>query len=46
MDDKLKHIRPGYHQKPLELLLCFYADEKLCADNRLEEYIPPLPPKI
>ena len=46
MDDKPKHMRPGNHQKPLELLLYFYADEKLCADNRLEEYIPPLPPKI
>ena len=42
MDDKPKHMRPGNHQKPLELLLYFYADEKLCA-KCLEEYITPPP---
>ena len=36
--DKLKHTRPGYHQKPLELPY-FQADEKLCAVKCLEEYI-------
>ena len=36
--NKLKHTRPGYHQKPLELPY-FQADEKLCVVKCLKGYI-------
>ncbi len=34
---KLKHTRPGTHQKPIELLS--YTDKDLCVVHHLEEYI-------
>ena len=36
--DKLKHTRPGHHQKALELSI-FHDDEKVCVVNCLKEYI-------
>ena len=35
--EKLKHTRPGTHQRPIELMS--YADKNLCVVQHLDEYI-------
>ena len=35
--EKLKHARPGTHQRPIELMS--YADKNLCVVQHLDEYI-------
>ena len=36
--EKLKHTRPGAHQKPL-IYLAYASDKKLCIVTHLQEYL-------